>query len=70
MIDLGGQWRTWIYLTEHLLLSSLFWGGLENKLYLPSLSFFKDKRRRLYIFFYTWYLDYEHEVLYTLSKLL
>ena len=32
--------RTWLYLTEHIIISSILFLVLENKVFLPSLSFF------------------------------
>ena len=65
MTDLGGEGRKGIYLTDHLLFTSLFVLFLEKKLFLHLFSLFKVyKYEILSSYSYSSYLDYKHKVIY------
>ena len=69
-MTIPGVCRKWIYLTENLLLSSIFL-VLEKKVFLSSLTFFLVHRNEVVFFsFYCSDLDYEHEVFYTSPRFL
>ena len=59
------------YISRIILLDPLYFLGLENKFFLPSLSFFLVYENGfIFSSFYYLYLKYKHEVLYTLSIIL
>ena len=54
-VSMNMDWRTWIYLTDHLIISS-FSLVLENKVFLTSFSFFEFMRTRFSFIISTLYI--------------
>ena len=54
------------YTSQSILIDPLYILVLEKKVFLPSFSFFRVYENEVLFFsFYSSYLDYEHEMLYT-----